>query len=341
MHQRKKLLYIGNKLAEHGKPPTAIDSLSVKFENEGYSVIMASSKKNRLGRMFDMIWTTLKNKNEISLVLIDTYSTQNFYYALIIGKICRLLDLPYVPVLHGGNLPKRLSKNKGFSNIFFGKAYTNVAPSEYILEQFKTMGFQNLTYIPNTLEIKNYPFQPRKIITPKLLWVRSFAEIYNPLLALEIVEGLLKRGIKVSLCMVGPDKDGSMARCKKIAADLKLPVVFPGLLKKEEWISLSKEYTIFINTTNFDNMPVSVMEAMALGLPVVSTNVGGMPFLIKDNIDGILVPPNNSELFVNVIEELCANPPKVEEITKNARIKVEQLDWQIVKHSWMELIGKA
>ena len=55
-------------------------------------------------------------------------------------------------------------------------------------------------------------------------------------------------------------------------------ITITGILRKAEWIELSKDYDVFINTTNVDNMPVSVIEAMALGMPIVSTNVGGIPF---------------------------------------------------------------
>ncbi len=272
--------------------------------------------------------------------MIDTYSTQNFYYAVIVASLCRLFALPYIPILHGGNLPIRLKRSKGSSDTLFGKAFINVAPSEYLLHQFREAGFHNIICIPNAIEIKNYPFKTRPSITPKLLWVRSFSELYNPLLALEIVEMLKMKGMDVSLCMVGPDKDGSLQRCKKIAAELQLPITFTGMLKKKEWIALSKDFDIFINTTNFDNMPLSVMEAMALGMPVVSTNVGGLPFLIENGIDGILVPPNSPEFFVQAIEELCADPLKVQNITKNARAKMENLDWEKVKHKWIKLLGE-
>ena len=340
MRPRKSLLYIGNKLAVHGKNPTAIDQLPAKLEAEGYTVITASPKRNKLLRLWDMIITTIKNRKRVAMVLIDTYSTQNFYYAVIVASLCRLFTLPYIPILHGGNLPIRLKRSYSLSDTLFGKAFINVAPSEYLLHQFMDAGFHNIICIPNAIEIKNYPFKTRPSITPKLLWVRSFSELYNPLLALEIVEMLKKKGMDVSLCMVGPDKDGSLKRCKKIAAELQLPITFTGMLKKKEWIALSKDFDIFINTTNFDNMPLSVMEAMALGMPVVSTNVGGLPFLIENGIDGILVPPNSPEFFVQAIEELCADPLKVQNITKNARAKMENLDWEKVKHKWIKLLGE-
>ncbi|MDP2762176.1 MAG: glycosyltransferase family 4 protein [Sideroxyarcus sp.] len=338
MHQRKNLLYIGNKLAVHGKPPTAIDSLSINLEQEGYSVITASSKQNKVFRLLDMVFTTIRNRTHIDLVLIDTYSTQNFQYAVIIATLCRMFKLPYIPILHGGNLSNRLKRNKGLSQKLFGKAFTNVAPSKFMMQQFKEAGFHNITHIPNTIEISNYPFQLRNSVTPKLLWVRSFSEIYNPQLALKIVEMLKKKGMDASLCMVGPDKDGSLKHCQEIATQLNLPITFPGLLQKKEWIELSKDYNIFINTTNFDNMPVSVMEAMALGMPVISTNVGGLPFLIENEFDGILVPPNNPEAFVNAIEDLCANNIKVQNLANNARLKMEGFDWEKIKHSWIKLL---
>ncbi len=285
-----------------------------------------------------MVFTTIRNRSNIDLVLIDTYSTQNFHYAVVIATLCRLFKLPYIPILHGGNLPNRLKHSKGLSEKLFGKAFTNVAPSKFMMQQFKDAGFHNITYIPNTIEISNYPFQLRNSVTPKLLWVRSFSEIYNPQLALKIVDVLKKKGMDVSLCMVGPDKDGSLDHCKKIVSQLNLPVTFPGLLQKKEWIELSKDYNIFINTTNFDNMPVSVMEAMALGMPVVSTNVGGMPFLIENEFDGILVPPNNPEAFVIAIEDLCENNLKAQNLANNARLKMEGFDWEKIKQSWNKLL---
>ncbi|WP_417558575.1 glycosyltransferase family 4 protein [Mesoflavibacter zeaxanthinifaciens] len=339
MHPRKNLLYIGNRLAVHGKNPTAIDELPIRLEAEGYEIITASSKQNKILRLLDMAFATVQNRNRVNLVLIDTYSTQNFYYAVIMAALCRFFKLPYMPILHGGNLPSRLKKNKRLSKALFGKALMNIAPSKFMMGQFQNAGFQNITYIPNTLKIENYPFHLRASITPKLLWVRSFSELYNPLLALEIVEMLKRKGMDVSLCMVGPDKDGSLKRCKKIAAELQLPITFTGMLEKKEWIALSKDFDIFINTTNFDNMPLSVMEAMALGMPVVSTNVGGLPFLIENNVNGLLVPPNNPEAFVNVIEAICSNDVKARELAKNARLRTEEFDWEKVKQRWIKLLN--
>lgn len=286
-----------------------------------------------------MLHTTFRYRKKVSVVLIDTYSTQNFYYAVAVAALCRSLKLPYIPILHGGNLPNRLKTSRGLSKKLFGGARTNVAPSRYVEEEFKKAGFTNLTFIPNSIATAHYPFKLRDSLSARLLWVRSFAEIYNPLLALQVVEELLKRNVEVSLCMVGPDKDGSLQACKQVAQDLNLPVSFTGKLEKNEWVALAAEYDIFINTTNFDNMPVSVMEAMALGLPVISTGVGGLPYLIEHGTHGILVPPNDAIRFADEIENMMANPIYGQQLSTAARVKVEQFGWQKIKDKWIKLLN--
>ena len=334
---KKKILYIGNKLSSKGTL-TTIETLSNLLSSEGCEVVSVSNVQNKIVRLLDMLWSTFKFRSKVDIVLIDTYSTRNFYYAVIVAEICRLFKIPYIPILHGGNLPFRIEKSPKVSQKLFKGAKTNIAPSHYLLNAFKEKGYTNLTYIPNTIELKKYPYKKRETIKLNLLWVRSFSEIYSPKLALEIIEKLVSQNIQVSLCMVGPEKDGSLKECQEIVIQKKLPVTFTGLLSKEEWIDLSKDFDLFINTTNFDNTPVSVMEAMALGLPVISTNVGGIPYLIENGKTGVLVPSNNSQAFVDEIDALFNNPLKAIEISKNARIAVEKFDWEVVKGLWNNLL---
>ncbi len=337
--QKRSVLYIGNKLSGKGKTVSTIDTLSLLLEGEGFVVLTASSKKNKLFRFFDMVLTTLRYSPRVSYVLIDTYSTQNFYFAVAVSKLCRILKIPYVPILHGGNLPSRLKESPKLSKKLFKGAKTNVTPSRYLLEEFKAKGYHNLTHIPNSIQIDKYPFLLRKEISPKLLWVRSFTEIYNPLLAIETLKGLIERGIMASLTMVGPEKDGSLEKCRFEVEKYNLPVIFTGKLKKEEWIALSKSSDIFINTTNFDNMPVSLIEAAALGLPIISTNVGGIPYMFNHDETAILIQPNDANAFVVAIQDLLTNPSNAEAISLKARKKVEEFDWKNVKHKWLALMS--
>ena len=333
----KRLLYIGNKLNSKNSNVSSIDTLVPLFEEEGYTLYYASSRINKVLRLSEMLFACIRYRNQVDFVIIDTYSTLNFYYALLCSQLCRVLKLKYIPSLNGGNLPKRLRENPKFCRLIFNNAYKNVSPSTYLKSAFEAFGYSNIIYIPNTIELEQYVFKQRALQEVKLFWVRAFSNIYNPTLAVKTLKALQDEGIRVSLCMVGPDADGSLAEVKALANKLQVDVVFTGKLTKPEWIALSKEYTIFINTTNFDNMPVSVIEAMALGLPVVSTNVGGMPFLIENDVDGLLVAPNSVDDFVDAVKTLIHNPDKAIDMTYQARQKVEQFDWTIVKQHWFTL----
>jgi len=332
----KKILYIGNQLKYFNATPTSVDILSALLKKEGYEVHTASGKKNKVLRMLDMCFSVIKFRNKIDIVLIDTYSTSNFYYAVAVAWWCKIFKIPYVPILHGGNLPNRLIKSKKLSNTLFHLAKTNVTPSEYLMQKFKEAGYFNLVVIPNSLELKNYVFKQRKM-APRLLWVRSFSEIYNTLMALNVLEKLRETYPEASLCMVGPEKDGSMERCKKWAVVNSLPVTFKGKLSKTDWVRLSESYAIFINTTNFDNMPFSLLEAMALGLPIVSTNVGGIPFLVEDGQTAMLVNKDDTEAMSDAIIKLIKEEPLANKISINARKKVEKFDWSEVKPLWMSV----
>jgi glycosyltransferase involved in cell wall biosynthesis len=333
----KKLLYIGNKLSKHGVTPTTIEILGPLLEREGFVVSYASSQRNNYFRMIDMLWSIFQNR-KADVVLIDTYSTTNFWYAFTTSQLCRLLKLKYIPILHGGNLPFRLKNNPKMCNMIFNHSYHNVSPSHYLLEKFRDQGFNNLIYIPNGIEIENYPFKERKKASPNLLWVRSFAKIYNPLMAIEVFFIIKKKYPEATLCMVGPEKDGNLLDAKQKAKELKLEVLFTGKLSKQDWINLSKEYAVFMNTTHFDNMPVSVVEAMCLGLGVVSTNVGGIPYLLENKKEGLLVQDNNVDEMVSAIEEIIANPDLFLYITDSARAKAESFDWESVKHNWRAIL---
>lgn len=336
---KKKILYIGNVLSHKGGTSTTIENLGRLLSEEGHIVHIASSKKNKLLRLLDMICTTLQLQNVTDIVLIDTYSTSNFWYAVVIGRLSEFFKTPYIPILHGGDLPKRIQNTPKTSRRLFTRAKVNVAPSNYLMEAFRKEGYSNLKTIANTIVLKNYPLKNREILSPKLLWVRSFSKIYNPLMAIKVLEKLQEQFPKATLTMVGPEKDESYQECLAFAKAKHLPVTFTGKLSKEAWINLAVSHDIFINTTNFDNMPVSVIEAMALGLPVVSTNVGGLPFLIDHNKNGVLCPAQKIDPFVNSIKRLLSEPEFVSILTKNARIKAESFDWKAVKSQWEEALS--
>jgi len=332
------ILYIGNKLSEHGNSPTGIEFLGPLLE-EKYRIIYSSEVKNKILRLLDMIIVLINHRKELSIVLIDTYSSLNFYYAFIISQLCRFFMIKYIPILRGGNLPERLTKTSWMSNLIFNHSFVNVSPSKFMKDVFNLNNHRS-EYIANFLVLRNYSFKLRKNIKPRLLFVRSFHKLYNPLMAIYVLHKLLRDYPDATLCMVGPDKDGTLNEANLLVQQLNLSekVYLMGKLSKKEWVTMSQGYDVFINTTNHDNIPISVMEAMALGLPVISTNVGGIPYLIQENKNGLLVEKNDVAAMVNKIKCLIENKELTASISKQARKTVEKYDWEVIKTYWFNIL---
>ena len=336
---KPRLIYIGNQLAKHGFTPTSIETLGERL-CEDFNVVRASTFKNMGFRMFHMWWTIFRHRRADYLI-IDTYSTSAFFFAWTSARLAQWLKLRYIPILHGGALPERARKSPERIEKYLSKAFKVICPSPYLKLEMEKVIANEYQVIPNAIDLEDYHFKLRVSMPKavKLLWVRSFHEIYNPELAIHILKGLHDKGYKAELCMVGPDKDGSLKKVQTLAESLGVlsHLKITGKMSKLEWIALSADYDIFINTTNVDNTPVSVIEALALGLPVISTNVGGLPHLLRDRENALLVDPNNDEAFLNAIESL-----RSEDLYKrlsHAGSKIaHQFSWSSIRDQWGELL---
>ena len=339
MNRKPSLLYVGNKLSHYGFTPGVIETLGPLLESEGYKVSYAGTYKSQVIRLIEIILKVAFIGRKVDYILIDTYSTSAFWFAYFAGSIARLFKVPYIPLLHGGDLPRRLAKSKRVCQRLFNHSYVNVAVSGYLKHEFEERGIK-VTLIPNIINIKNYPFKLREKMRPRLLWVRSFHRQYNPNMAADVLKKLSRIYPEAELCMVGPDKDGSMEDFRNYVNELGMgeQIKITGLLKKEEWIKLAEDYDFFINTTNVDNTPISVIEAMALGLNVISTDPGGIPFLLNNDIDSVLVQRGDACAMATEIEKLIKNPAKVGALSKAARDKAEGFDYIHVLNQWCELL---
>ena len=96
-----------------------------------------------------------------------------------------------------------------------------------------------------------------------------------------------------------------------------------------------------INPTTVDNMPNSVMEALACGIPVISTNVGGVPFIISDQETGLLVPPNDPEKLAAAILRLKGDATLQQTLRANGLAQVEQYTWGEVRQKWLQAYAIA
>jgi glycosyltransferase involved in cell wall biosynthesis len=143
--------------------------------------------------------------------------------------------------------------------------------------------------------------------------------------------------------MVGPDKrDGSLERTRQKAVEFGVinRISFPGPVPKLDVPLWMNRGDIFVNTANIDNTPTSVLEAMACGLCVVSTNVGGIPYLLDDQSDALIVPPDDAPAMAAAVRRILTEPGLAARLSSNARRKVEQFDWSRILPQWEGLLAE-
>ena len=335
------ILLIGNKLSNRGLNPTSIEKLEENLSSN-YSIRSASDKQSSFIRIIEMLYLVFLYRKTCKLIIVDVFGTKAFYFSCLIIVYSKLKNIPVLPVFRGGSLPERYNKNTKLFKYIFNKTILVICPSPFLSDFFSSRKIKT-QIIHNYIDIKKYPFKYRKRIKPKLLWVRSIHSIYNPVMAIYVLKKILEYYPQARLSMVGPIKDNTIELIDKLIFkwNLQEKVTLTGKLEKKEWIELSKDFDIFLNTTNIDNQPVSVIEAMALGLPIVSTNVGGIPNLLTHNQTAKLVDKNNISAMVNQIKDYLSNPSDSLFISKNARELVEtQYDEGVIIPKWINIIDE-
>ena len=333
------VLYIGNRLSAHGKSPTGIEILGPLLEKRGHNLRYASSKKNKIVRLSQMLAATFRSRKWADVVLIDTYSTSNFWYAVAVSALCRRFKITYIPVLHGGNLPSRLVNSPSASGALFKNSAVNVAPSGYLQRAFADRGY-NVKLIPNPVNLDNFPFKPRPEAAPNLLWVRALGPMSNPQMAVRVAALVAREHPSTRLVMVGPDPLDLSRDLRQLASQLGVQLDLRGGLSQKEWASLSAQSDIFINTSSVDNAPFSLIEAMALGLYVVSTDVGGIPFLADDMRDALLCGPGDDAAMARSIIKIIADPALRATLQKSAFEKSRRFSADAILPLWDEILAK-
>jgi len=141
--------------------------------------------------------------------------------------------------------------------------------------------------------------------------------------------------------MVGPDKgDGSLEQTRREAEKLRVGqrLVIAGGVAKNQVAERLAAADIFLNTSRADNTPVSVIEAMAGGLCIVSTNVGGIPFLLQHERNALLVNENDPAAMAAAVRRILTERDLSERLSRNARHDAEQFDWSAIVPQWDGLL---
>ncbi len=328
-------------------PPLSIGTRAIsqeiaeRLQAKGWTVGLTSTKRGRAFRALDLHATAWLRRNAYDVAHVDVFSGAAFRWAEGVTTLLRRLAKPYVLTLHGGNLPAfALARPADVARLLSRAAYVT-APSEYLLGLCR--GQPCASVIPNALDLGRYHFLVRARPKPLLLWLRAFHAIYNPEMAIAVVRQLIQDYPELYLTMVGPDKDGRLAQLQHdvTTSGLSRHVQFAGAIPKSDVPSVLDTADVFLNTAAIDNSPVSVLEAMAAGLCVVSTNVGGLPQLLTHDHDALLVPAGDAGAMAAAIRRILNEPGLAAKLSRNARRTAEKHSWDRVLPLWEDLLSNV
>lgn len=336
---RPGVLLIGNFLVGGSGTRGVGQDLAIALRRAGWSVVTSSSCRGRVTRLLDFLSAVWRYRSQYTVAHVDVYSGLAFVWAELICWALRRLNRPYILTLRGGNLPVFARNTGDRVSRLIQSATIVTTPSAYLYEQMRPYR-QEMVLLPNPLDLSRYSFNHRTHPTPTLVWLRAFHDIYNPTLSVRVVANLVKEFPDVCLIMVGPDKgDGSLQATMRLVEKLGITqrVTWTGPVSKEEVPQMLHKGDILLNTPRVDNTPVSVLEAMASGLCIVSTNVGGIPYLLEHERDALLVPDNDEMAMASAVRRFLTEEGLAERLSRNARRKAEPCDWSTILPRWEKM----
>ncbi len=228
----------------------------------------------------------------------------------------------------GGNAPSFLRRYRRLLVPLIRLADAVVVPSGFLERVFRRYGIE-VAVIPNVADIEGFTFEPRTRLRPRLIVTRALEPMYN-------VEGVLRAFRRVqqhypeaALGIVGAGSQA--AHLRDLVREWKLQHVrFHGWVARAELPALYREYDVCINASLVDNFPGSLVEAACCGLPIVTSEAGGIPDMIRHRNTGMLCRVHDDAQLADGVIEVLRTPTLAAAMARNARRWAEQFAWSRV-----------
>ncbi|MGI8938955.1 MAG: glycosyltransferase family 4 protein [Iamia sp.] len=315
------------------------ETLAALFESIGMRVRRTSAVRRPALRTAHQILSLLRWRGDVDAVIVAVFSGPSFWIADFASFLSRWNGSRTVLFLHGGALGQFGASHHRRVARAFDRADLILAPSAFLADDFRAWGY-DVRCVPNVLAIERYPHRVRDRARPRLLWMRTFHEHYHPEMAVEVLARVVRSHPDVQMTMAGADH-GLLESVRALARERGVEdrIAFPGYIDFGTKCEALVAHDIFLNTNRVDNMPVSVIEAAASGLVPVATEVGGIPDLLTDGVDALLVPDSDVAAMADAVVELLDQPARYAALSAGARVLAEQSSWNVVRQRWREELG--
>lgn len=212
-----------------------------------------------------------------------------------------------------------------------------VVQSTYLQNVLGGFGLSSVA-IPNHLELEAFPFRDRRPLRPLFLSARALEPNYDVFTLLRAFALVQQRVPSAELRVVGDG--GERAELEALARDLGLRgVTFSGALAAERMAEAYESADVLLNASTVDSMPLSLLEAAACGLAVVSTDAGGISCVVEHGVTGLLVPVRDPDALAAAALRLLEEPELAAGLATNAREASSRYSWSATRPHWLALYG--
>ncbi len=278
------------------------------------------------------LWRRLK-KADVAHIFSAAYSS----FAIATAPALRIARRRGVKTLvhyHSGEARGHLQKSPRTRQAL-RDADRLVVPSEYLENVFGEFGLKAWS-IPNIVDSSQLPFRRRKPLRPYLICSRGFHSYYCVDVVVRAFAEVQKHFPHARLDLVGGGPLETAIR--SLVRDLKLTgIEFKGVVKHETIGDCYDAADIFINASRLDNMPVSVLEAFACGLPVVTTEPEGMRYLVEHERTGLLSQVGDAPALAENVLRLLRESELADRLALNAHQDLKKYSWAAAREQWIEI----
>lgn len=265
-------------------------------------------------------------------------ASHEYFFLVVVPSVLfsTILKIRVILNYRGGEADRFLAKWGSIAVPILRMADKIVVPSNFLCEIFKKYNIGEVEVLPNIVPVDRFLFRPRQKIKPFMIMTRHLEPLYNISCALRAFQIVQARYSSAQLRIVG---SGSLEKeLKKMVSDLRLEnVTFCGAVPNTKLLELYNESDILLNSSNADNFPGSILEAFACGLVVVSTNVGGIPYMLTDGETGLLSNVNDYTGLAGNIIKVLENPDLAYQLSLNGREAALKHSWERVKNTLFNL----
>jgi glycosyltransferase involved in cell wall biosynthesis len=257
------------------------------------------------------------------------------------GWAWHLLAAPAVWVAWLRNKPVVVNYRGGEAEAFFKRQFRLVAPtlsraaavvvpSGFLRDVFGRYGVR-AEVVPNVVDLTRFRPGLKTSSGSKIIVTRNLEDIYDIPTALRAFAKIRAAVPSARLTVAGSGPQ--FAACQRLCRELEIEgsVVFTGRLDNEEIPELYSGADLLLNASLVDNTPISLLEAMASGVPIVSTSAGGIPHLVKDGVTARLVAPRDVDALASAALWVLRNPNQAQSMAAAGLEYVREFTWERVR----------